>query len=380
MESMLDNLSLNDKPKFVYSFTQYRVKGKYELLSVFLPDRKYLQNLIKAYNKPENISFDLQKFSSFLGMNNIIDFTSLSLSSDESQLKTLCGFLGSINSHNNLFSIINTISSKFQPKSITIENCSSFDQYIQKNKDFLFSKFKLVDLQNFIETLKIIGITINPVRENDFYMMIKRTVMKNDKIAIIIAGNENLWMRLQTEEVNGFRGIHQTLNKYLYFNDDFINEYFKRIANHPRCFFCIINSMKWTNWSLVLQQLESHDDFPEDNLFFTQRNHSYFKSNSYKTKFVRSINEIEKGFIKRKKYGYDKTNFIILESDQQKIGDPESTSIPMKVFPENYYYLPQTETDALKVLEMKYIDYIENLLENCIGDVRTYLENHPFEK
>ena len=36
----------------------------------------------------------------------------------------------------------------------------------------------------------------------------------------------------------------------------------------------------------------------------------------------------------------------------------------MKVFPENYYYLPQTETDALKVLEMKYIVAFQELFVN----------------
>ena len=75
---------------------------------------------------------------------------------------------------------------------------------------------------------------------------------------------------------------------------------------------------------------------------------------------------------------YNEKNIIILESDTHKITDTKSNSIHVNLFSEKYIYKDDKDKMAKDLKGDKIINYIVNILENCKGDIRDYIEWNSF--
>ena len=73
---------------------------------------------------------------------------------------------------------------------------------------------------------------------------------------------------------------------------------------------------------------------------------------------------------------FDNENIIILESEEDKIGeDTKWNSLKMNVFNQQYLEFNEKQQLAIDLQGDKVIDYVFNLLENCTDDIREYLHN-----
>ena len=68
--------------------------------------------------------------------------------------------------------------------------------------------------------------------------------MNKDKIYIIIAPSDNFWIK-SDKNVIGNVQYNQKLNNItnVFYNKDFIDNFFNKIIKHPRCNFGFISSM-----------------------------------------------------------------------------------------------------------------------------------------
>ena len=74
---------------------------------------------------------------------------------------------------------------------------------------------------------------------------------------------------------------------------------------------------------------------------------------------------------------FNKNNILILESEEEKMGDDtKSNSIMVNLFSEKYLEFNEKEKQALDLEGDKVINYVYKLLENCTDDIRSYINRY----
>ena len=382
----MENLSLTDKEKrkedIKFNLKEYTIKTKTcEEHTIFLPFPGELKELISLNTISNRISLDSNKLVSFFGTNNDIDFLNNDFIHSSIILKAICAFLGSINQENDIADITDDYVSPLEDEQY-LENSKNYFSYIEKNKNIIFSSFKLKDFFLLIDALLFIGISIPKEQGNILYQSIKAQAMMRDQIAIIVAPSNNFWIKSEQVNINGIN-YDKKLNNFsnIFFNVKFVNKFLDKIANHPRCYLGLINSMNHKNLKSTFDSLKTEcNKFPSEVALFDQLNHLNIEENpKAKPIFVRSIEGIKGGLKVLKHEEFTDNNILILESEPDKINDTKDNSVSMNLFSEQYLSYSQAEKEKIEQSQDEIIEYILKLLEECTDDIRDYLNNHHLE-
>jgi hypothetical protein len=97
-----------------------------------------------------------------------------------------------------------------------------------------------------INSLKDIGIDIVKEDSNTLYKQVKDTVMSNpeNKIMVLITPSNNFYVKTEKSSINDVNYDLKINNiTKLFLNNDFIQEFINKIANHPRWYFGLLSSM-----------------------------------------------------------------------------------------------------------------------------------------
>ena len=68
---------------------------------------------------------------------------------------------------------------------------------------------------------------------------------------------------------------------------------------------------------------------------------------------------------------------MIFESEKDKIFDTKDNSIVINIFSERHFFFNKEEKEQFEKIENKIIDYIVNLLDECVDDIREYIKKKP---
>ncbi len=122
--------------------------------------------------------------------------------------------------------------------------------------------------------------------------------------------------------------------------------------------------------------------FPDNLILIDQSHHLNLKEGKKeKPEFVRDltkvINYLKSVTIKSKRLDkFDEVSILFLESEPEKVNDTVANSIPMNLFTEAYLRYPEAEKIKFEQEQDKLLDYLENLLDTCVDDIREYLKNN----
>ena len=387
-------------------------------IEIFLPTPESLVKLCDSKLIKEIVNFDLTKFVSFFRKNPekekiILNLDKIKSLSNKDLLPYILVFIGGINSINTIYDIFEGIETELQPKeNIYIDHSENYLNYILSILDFFkgkeqfsipFSQMKLL-----FAILDEIGINIHRDDKNILYRSIKDSffLMERNKILIIVAPSNNFWIKSEKSTI-GDQNYDIRLNNYSYifYNKKFIQKFLSKIAKHPRCCFGLISSMTYKNLKNCWEALEKQfsNICPKKIIFIDQKDHDQVMQdpNKKKMSFFRNMQKIIE-HLKREKekelkiayknylkgednneykgddnIGYfDNENIIILESEEDKIGeDTKWNSLKMNVFNEQYLEFNEKQKLAIDLQGDKVIDYVFDLLENCTDDIREYLHN-----
>jgi hypothetical protein len=388
MEKQFEKLSLDD---FDPQFTQYTIKTKScEDQKICLPFPKDISFLIKLNTIKNQISFDEETFKKFIKSNNIIDLTLMDSIQNINILKSVLFFLGGINTETlDIGDIYNYLPDTDLLEPIDenyFQNMKDFFSYVDINKKYILELIKTKDLNNFFESLKNLGFSIEKNKDNLLYTTIKTYVMNKDKIYIIIAPSDNFWIK-SDKNVIGNVQYNQKLNNItnVFYNKDFIVNFFNKIIKHPRCNFGFISSMLHKNLHNVIEgfTLTYMKEIGEVNLKDLAKIDQKYQINLNEGKnqvpiFLRDFNKIKEYILRvMKRDCFNETNILILDAEPTKISENTmDNSIVVKLFNEENI-LNEERKEKRKELENKVIDYCFELLEECVEDIRAYIKKNP---
>ena len=387
-------------------------------IEIFLPTPESLEKLCDSKLIKEVVNFDLTKFVSFFAENPekekiILNLDKIKSLSNKDLLPFILVFIGGINSINTIYDIFEGIETELQPKeNIYIDHSENYLNYILSILDFFKGKEKFSipfsQMKSLFTILDEIGINIHRDDKNILYRSIKDSffLMERNKILIIVAPSNNFWIKSE-KSTRGDQNYDIRLNNYSYifYNKKFIQKFLSKIAKHPRCCFGLISSMTYKNLKNCWEALEKQfsNICPKKIIFIDQKDHDQVMQdpNKKKMSFFRNMQKIIE-HLKREKekelkiayknylkgednneykgddnIGYfDNENIIILESEEDKIGeDTKWNFLKMNVFNEQYLEFNEKQKLAIDLQGDKVIDYVFDLLENCTDDIREYLHN-----
>jgi len=388
MEKQFEKLSLDD---FNPQFIQYTIKTKScEDQKICLPLPKDINFLIKLNTMKNQISFDEETFKKFIKSNNIIDLTLMDSIQNINILKSVLFFLGGINTETlDIGDIYNYLPDTDLLEPIDenyFQNMKDFFSYVDINKKYILELIKTKDLNNFFESLKNLGFSIEKNKDNLLYTTIKSYVMNKDKIYIIIAPSDNFWIK-SDKNVIGNVQYNQKLNNItnVFYNKDFIVNFFNKIIKHHRCNFGFISSMLHKNLHNVIEgfTLTYMKEIGEVNLKDFAKIDQKYQINLNEGKnqvpiFLRDFNKIKEYILRvMKRDCFNETNILILDAEPTKISENTmDNSIVVKLFNEENI-LNEEKKEKRKELENKVIDYCFELLEECVEDIRAYIKKNP---
>ena len=388
MEKQFEKLSLDD---FDPQFIQYTIKTKScEDQKICLPLPKDINFLIKLNTMKNQISFDEETFKKFIKSNNIIDLTLMDSIQNINILKSVLFFLGGINTETlDIGDIYNYLPDTDLLEPIDenyFQNMKDFFSYVDINKKYILELIKTKDLNNFFESLKNLGFSIEKNKDNLLYTTIKTFVMNKDKIYIIIAPSDNFWIK-SDKNVIGNVQYNQKLNNItnVFYNKEFIVNFFNKIIKHHRCNFGFISSMLHKNLHNVIEgfTLTYMKEIGEVNLKDFAKIDQKYQINLNEGKnqvpiFLRDFNKIKEYILRvMKRDCFNETNILILDAEPTKISENTmDNSIVVKLFNEENI-LNEEKKEKRKELENKVIDYCFELLEECVEDIRAYIKKNP---
>jgi len=388
MEKQFEKLSLDD---FDPQFIQYTIKTKScEDQKICLPLPKDINFLIKLNTMKNQISFDEETFKKFIKPNNIIDLTLMDSIQNINILKSVLFFLGGINTETlDIGDIYNYLPDTDLLEPIDenyFQNMKDFFSYVDINKKYILELIKTKDLNNFFESLKNLGFSIEKNKDNLLYTTIKTYVMNKDKIYIIIAPSDNFWIK-SDKNVIGNVQYNQKLNNItnVFYNKDFIVNFFNKIIKHHRCNFGFISSMLHKNLHNVIEgfTLTYMKEIGEVNLKDFAKIDQKYQINLNEGKnqvpiFLRDFNKIKEYILRvMKRDCFNETNILILDAEPTKISENTmDNSIVVKLFNEENI-VNEEKKEKRKELENKVIDYCFELLEECVEDIRAYIKKNP---
>lgn len=388
MENQLENLSLTDnkeskKEDFNPTLTEYTIKTNItDDISIYLPNPSDLKKLI-SYDPRKIISLNENKYLTFFQPNNVIDFTSISHIQNSTIRNGLCIFIGGLNSETFDFTKYYEDFSNEQPENDNLfENSKYFTNYIEKNKQYITYSMHLKDIYELIESIKEIGFQFENEKENILIKSMRESVMIQDKIFIILSASENFWIKSEKPNLNGTPNDCKINNyTYIFYNKDFIEKFVKKVINHPRCYFGILSSMVYKNLKKICGGLDV--DYPNQfkkAIIFDQNTHTNLNEGNKKEKpkFKRDFDKILKSIKTFMKIDYfNESNILIFESEKDKIFDTKDNSIVINIFSERHFFFNKEEKEQFEKIENKIIDYIVNLLDECVDDIREYIKKKP---
>ena len=403
IEVKIKNMSLNEKPTIRFKFTpdlkEYSIKSKISDAEkkFFLPTPENLQTLFNFNAIKNQLFYDIEKYRSLLKTENgqdIIDFRNIQHIQNSKILNSVLFFLGAINIENDIYDFDDYEEEENElrapiPEENLYENSDSYIQYIQNNLSVLTRDIAFIDLSELIKSLKEVGLEIMSEDNNTLYRQIKDTVMSSaeNKIMILITPSNNFYVKTEKSAINGINYDFKINNiTKIFLNNNFIQKFIKKIANHPRCYFGLLSSMIPRNLKTAnsAMQTQFHNIYPKHYSLIDQKSHDSedVGKKGVIPKFYRNLTLIMNHIKNKDKiYSFNETNILIIDSKDFKISkSTKPNTINVSVFNEELLRTPYAERN--KLLNEKgenLVNYLYNLLENCPNDIRDYISLHPFQ-
>lgn len=403
IEVKIKNMSLNEKPTIRFKFTpdlkEYSIKSKISDAEkkFFLPTPENLQTLFNFNAIKNQLFYDIEKYRSLLKTENgqdIIDFRNIQHIQNSKILNSVLFFLGAINIENDIYDFDDYEEEENElrapiPEENLYENSDSYIQYIQNNLSVLTRDIAFIDLSELIKSLKEVGLEIISEDNNTLYRQIKDTVMSSaeNKIMILITPSNNFYVKTEKSAINGINYDFKINNiTKIFLNNNFIQKFIKKIANHPRCYFGLLSSMIPRNLKTANSAIQTqfHNIYPKHYSLIDQKSHDSedVGKKGVIPKFYRNLTLIMNHIKNKDKiYSFNETNILIIDSKDFKISkSTKPNTINVSVFNEELLRTPYAERNRL--LNEKgenLVNYLYNLLENCPNDIRDYISLHPFQ-
>jgi len=404
IEVKMKNMSLNEKPTRRFKFTpdlkEYSIKSKISDAEkkFFLPTPENLQTLFNFNVIKNQLFYDIEKYRSLFKTENeqdIIDFRNIQHIQNSKILNSVLFFFGAINIENDIYDFDDYEEEEENelrapiPEENLYENSDSYIQYIQNNLSVLTRDIAFIDLSELIKSLEEVGLEIVPEDNNTLYRQIKDTVMSSaeNKIMILITPSNNFYVKTEKSAINGINYDFKINNiTKIFLNNNFIQKFIKKIANHPRCYFGLLSSMIPRNLKTANSAIQTqfHNIYPKHYSLIDQKSHDGedVGKKGVVPKFFRNMTLIMNHIKNRDKiYSFNETNILIIDSKDFKISETTRTNtINVSVFNEELLRTPYAERNRL--LNEKgdnLVNYLYNLLENCPNDIRDYISLHPFQ-
>ena len=367
-----------------------------------LPTPESLQKLCATNIVKDLLNFNLEKYSSYFE-GDILNLNKVASITDINMTKFLLMFLGYINSKNDIYNLFDE-SVEIPDEDSFIDYANNFLIYLNLCIDYLkkIKKFfnNITDLDLFLRVLSDIGIEIQKKEENALFTKIKKELfLSNEKnrILILLAPSNNFWIKSEKSQINDIN-YDKKLNNYsnIFYNKNFIQKFFERIVNNPRCRFGLISSMTYRNLKACWEALEKLDNqinelSPKNIILIDQNLHDQIQQDPKvkKKSFFRNLEKVIE-YLKNYKgknkdneqdnTGYfNENNILILESEQDKMLDSTKfNSIRLNVFNEDYLQKDEKGKTATDLEVDKFIQYLIHLLNNCGDDIRTYIKQNPY--
>ena len=378
---------------------------EYTIRSRISEDKKFYlptpENLLELFNLnviKDQIYYDIEKYKSHFKVENeetIIDFTNVQHLLNNKILNSILFFLGAINIENDIYEFEGDVEEDEDEikepisEELLFENSLNYIHYLQNNIQLLTKNIAFMDINYAIKSLQEIGINIIPDNKNTLYRQLKDKIMSlpENKILVLITPSNNFYVKTEKNSINDINYDFKINNiTKLFLNNDFIQKFITKIANHPRCHFGLLSSMIQKNLKTANSGILTMYStlYPRHYSLIDQRSHDGLDLDKKGVipKFFRNLELILKHVkTKDKLYCFNKTNVLIIESKDFKISEStKENTINVSVFNEELIRKPNEERKKI-LLEKgdKLIDYVYELLENCPNDVRDYISLHPFE-
>ena len=391
----------NKRFNFTPELKQYIIKSRIcEDKRFSLPTPENLSLLVNLNVIKDQIYYDKEKYKTYFKKEEdeeVLDLTNITHILNNKILNSILFFLGAINIENDIYEFDTHEEGGEEeeeeihdpiPDESLYENSINYIQYLQNNIKLLTRDIAFMDINAIIKSLEEIGINIMPVNHNTLYRQIKDKVMSapENKILVLITPSNNFYVKTEKNSINGVNYDFKINNiTRMFLNNEFINKFLLKIANHPRCHFGLLSSMIQKNLKNANSAINTyfHAIYPPHVSLIDQRSHDALDLNKKGVipKFFRNLDLILSHIkTKDKLYNFNKTNVLIIESKDYKISDTtKDNTINVSVFSEDILKAPANERKRIMNEKMeKLINYVYELLENCPNDVRDYLLLHPF--
>ena len=399
-KKMTLNGNHNKRFKFTPDLKEYLIKSKISdaIKKFYMPTPENLAILFDLNVIKNQITYDVEKYKTFFKTENeedMIDFTNIHHIQNSKVLNSILFFLGAINSENDIYEFDDEEDEEEKalrapiPEENFYENSDSYIQYLQNNLSTLTRDIAFMDLGEVIKSLEEIGINIILDDKNTLYRQIKDNVMSapENKIMVLITPSNNFYVKTEKNAINGVNYDLKINNiTKLFLNNDFIQKFINKIANHPRCYFGLLSSMITKNLKTANSgmQTQFYKIYPKHFSLIDQKSHDGedIGKKGVIPKFYRNLHSIMHHLrSKDKLYGFNETNILIIDSKDYKISDTtRNNTINVSVFNEELLRTPQKDKkNLLNEKGDQLINYVYELLENCPNDVRDYISLHPFE-
>ena len=392
-------MSSNKKFNFTPDLKEYTIRSRIsEDKKFYLPTPENLLELFNLNVIKDQIYYDIDKYKSHFKVENeetIIDFTNVQHLLNNKILNSILFFLGAINIENDIYEFEGDVEEDEDEikepisEELLFENSLNYIHYLQNNIQLLTKNIAFMDINYAIKSLQEIGINIIPDNKNTLYRQLKDKIMSlpENKILVLITPSNNFYVKTEKNSINDINYDFKINNiTKLFLNNDFIQKFITKIANHPRCHFGLLSSMLQKNLKTANSGILTMYStlYPRHYSLIDQRSHDGLDLDKKGVipKFFRNLELILKHVkTKDKLYCFNKTNVLIIESKDFKISEStKENTINVSVFNEELIRKPNEERKKI-LLEKgdKLINYVYELLENCPNDVRDYISLHPFE-
>ena len=392
-------MSSNKKFNFTPDLKEYTIRSRIsEDKKFYLPTPENLLELFNLNVIKDQIYYDIEKYKSHFKVENeetIIDFTNVQHLLNNKILNSILFFLGAINIENDIYEFEGDVEEDEDEikepisEELLFENSLNYIHYLQNNIQLLTKNIAFMDINYAIKSLQEIGINIIPDNKNTLYRQLKDKIMSlpENKILVLITPSNNFYVKTEKNSINDINYDFKINNiTKLFLNNDFIQKFITKIANHPRCHFGLLSSMIQKNLKTANSGILTMYStlYPRHYSLIDQRSHDGLDLDKKGVipKFFRNLELILKHVkTKDKLYCFNKTNVLIIESKDFKISEStKENTINVSVFNEELIRKPNEErTKILLEKGDKLINYVYELLENCPNDVRDYISLHPFE-
>ena len=392
-------MSSSKKFNFTPDLKEYIIRSRIsEDKKFYLPTPENLLELFNLNVIKDQIYYDIEKYKSHFKVENeetIIDFTNVQHLLNNKILNSILFFLGAINIENDIYEFEGDVEEDEDEikepisEELLFENSLNYIHYLQNNIQLLTKNIAFMDINYAIKSLQEIGINIIPDNKNTLYRQLKDKIMSlpENKILVLITPSNNFYVKTEKNSINDINYDFKINNiTKLFLNNDFIQKFITKIANHPRCHFGLLSSMIQKNLKTANSGILTMYStlYPRHYSLIDQRSHDGLDLDKKGVipKFFRNLELILKHVkTKDKLYCFNKTNVLIIESKDFKISEStKENTINVSVFNEELIRKPNEERKKI-LLEKgdKLINYVYELLENCPNDVRDYISLHPFE-